>query len=76
MMDSQLSTARSMQSLITSKRFISTCFAVLVLGALFQILVNSNDLTSFVVAVVPAVTVIAMAWLTLMRLAFTKSEHA
>lgn len=37
---------------------------------------NSDDLTSFFVAVMPALTVITMAWLAVIRLTFPKPDNA
>ena len=76
MLEAQLSTARSMQRLILSKAFASICFLFLIASALFQILTNSDDLTSFFVAVMPALTVITMAWLAVLRLTFPKADNA
>ena len=76
MLEAQLSTARTMQKLILSKAFASICFLLLIAGALFQIVTNSEDLASLFVAVMPALTVTTMAWLAVLRLTFPKPNNA
>ena len=76
MIDPQILTARSMAKLVTSKRFTSICFAFLAASALFQAFINSDDPTSTFVAVLPALAVISMAWLTAIRLVLPKPDNA
>ena len=76
MIDPQILTARSMVKLVTSKRFTSFCFAFLSASALFQAFINSDDPTSTFVAVLPALAVISMAWLTAIRLVLPKPDNA
>ena len=72
----QLSLARSMLKLISSKLFASNCFIFLTASASFQILIHTDDLLSSLVAVLPTLIVITMAWLAAIRLTFPKSKNA
>ena len=42
---------------------------------IYQILINSEDQLSAFITVLPASTVITMAWFTAVRVVFTKSEN-
>mgnify|MGYP004169490887 FL=1 len=44
-------------------------------SALFQILISTEDQLSAFIAVIPASTVIIMAWFTVVRRLFNKSEN-
>jgi hypothetical protein len=70
----QLSLARSMLKLISSKLFASNCFIFLIASASFQILIHTDDILSSLVAVLPTLIVITMAWLAAIRLTFPKSK--
>jgi hypothetical protein len=61
--------------LISSKSFISISFNVVMMSALYQILINTEDQLSTFIAVLPASTVMTMAWFTAVRRIFNKSEH-
>ena len=75
MQQQQLALAQSMTKLISSKIFIGSCFSLLMMSSLYQILTNSEDQLSAFIAVLPASTVITMAWFTVVRVVFTKSEN-
>lgn len=71
----KLALAQSMTKLISSKTFIGACFSLLMMSSIYQILINSEDQLSAFIAVLPASTVITMAWFTAVRVVFTKSEN-
>lgn len=75
MQQQKLALAQSMTKLISSKIFIGACFSLLMMSLLYQILINSEDQLSAFIAVLPASTVITMAWFTAVRVVFTKSEN-
>ena len=75
MQEQKIALAKSMTSLISSKAFISLSFIVIMTSALFQILISTEDQLSTFIAVIPASTVIIMAWFTAVRRLFSKSEH-
>ena len=75
MQEQKIALAKSMTSLISSKAFISISFIVIMTSALFQILISTEDQLSVFIAVIPASTVIIMAWFTAVRRLFSKSEH-
>ena len=75
MQQQKLALAQSMTKLISSKIFIGACFSLLMMSLLYQILINSKDQLSAFIAVLPASTVITMAWFTAVRVVFTKSEN-
>ena len=75
MQQQQLALAQSMTKLISSKIFIGSCFSLLMMSSLYQILTKSEDQLSAFIAVLPASTVITMAWFTVVRVVFTKSEN-
>ena len=75
MQEQKIALAKSMTSLISSKAFISISFIVIMTSALFQILISTEDQLSVFVAVIPASTVIIMAWFTVVRRLFNKSEN-
>ena len=45
------------------------------MSSIYQILINSEDQLSAFIAVLPASTVITMAWFTAVRVVFRKSEN-
>ena len=75
MQEQKIALAKSMTSLISSKAFISISFIVVITSALYQVLISSDDQLSTFIAVLPASTVIIMAWFTAVRRLFNKSEH-
>ena len=75
MQEQKIALAKSMTSLISSKAFISISFIVIMTSALFQILISTEDQLSVFIAVIPASTVIIMAWFTVVRRLFNKSEN-
>jgi|TARA_B100001063_G_scaffold224934_1_gene233355 hypothetical protein len=75
MQKQKIALATSMSGLISSKSFISISFVVVMMSALYQILINTEDQLSTFIAVLPASTVMIMAWFTAVRRIFNKSEH-
>ena len=75
MQEQKIALAKSMTSLISSKAFISISFIVVITSALYQVLISSDDQLSAFIAVLPASTVIVMAWFTAVRRLFNKSEN-
>ena len=59
-----------------SRPYVMWEFWALAASALFQAFINSDDPTSTFVAVLPALAVISMAWLTTIRLVLPKPDNA